>query len=109
MQLDVDGLGAGQDRVGAVVLVEGREDGYLVAWVQGREHRAHHGLGAAAGDHKLRAWVDVKPGVALELGRQRLAGVLRAPGDGVLVRAGGRHLGQALGDGLGRIEVREAL
>ena len=43
------------------------------------------------------------------LGGKGLAEVLRAPGEGVLVRAGVRHLGQAVGDRGGRVEVGESL
>ena len=40
---------------------------------------------------------------------QRLAEVLRAPGDGVLVEILVGDLGQAVQNSLGRVEVREAL
>lgn len=41
--------------------------------------------------------------------RQRLPEVLGAPGDGVLVGTLMGHLGQPVQDGLGRVEVGEAL
>ena len=105
----VDGLGLAQDGVGAVVLVEGREHDHLVAGVAHGVHRAHHGLGAAAGHHDVAVGVDVDAHEAALLGGERLAEVLRTPGEGVLVRPLVGHLRQAVEQGLGRVEVGEAL
>ena len=105
----VDGLGVAQDRVGAVVLVEGREHDDLVAGVAHGVHGAHHGLGAAAGDDDVLVGVDVDAHEAALLGGERLAEVLRAPGEGVLVRALVGDLRQAVEELLGRVKVGETL
>ena len=108
----VDGLGTRKDRVGAVVLVERREDDDLIAGVRDRHHGGHHGLGGAAGDYDVLVGVDRHAHKVLLLGRERLAHGLGAPGDGVLVieRLGvGRDGAEALEQLRRRVEVREAL
>ena len=105
----VDGLGVAQNRVGAVVLIEGREHHDLVAGVAHGVHGAHHGLGAAAGDDDVLVGVDVDAHEAALLGGERLTEVLRAPGEGVLVRALVGDLRQAVEELLGRVEVGETL
>ena len=60
---------AGQDRVGAVVLVVGLEHDDLVARVEQPEHGGHHRLGRAAGDGDLGLGIDRAP--AGELARRR--------------------------------------
>ena len=52
-QPDVFRLGAGEDRVGAVVLVERLEDDHLVARIDARQHRRHHRFGRSAADRDL--------------------------------------------------------
>ena len=96
----VDGLGTRKDRVGAVVLVERREDDDLVAGVRDRHHGGHHGLGGAAGDHDILVGVDRHAHKVLLLCCERLAHGLGAPGDGVLVI---ERLGVA-GDGAQAVE-----
>ena len=81
----VDGLGTRKDRVGAVVLVERREDDDLVAGVGDRHHGSHHGLGGAASDHDVLVGVDRYAHEVLLFGGKRLAHGLGAPGYGVLV------------------------
>ena len=111
VERDVARDGAGQDRVGAVVLVERLEDDDLVARVEQPEHRRDHRLGRAAGDGDLGLRVDGAP--AREVPRRRrgdrVAQRLRAPGDRVLVDVGVDGLGDRVLE-LGRAgEVREAL
>ena len=104
--------GAGEDRVGSVVLVVRLEDDDLVARVQQPEHGGHHRLGRAAGDGHLGLGIDRAPAgeMAGGRGRDRVAQRLAAPGDRVLVdvvahgRRGGvlelgraREVGEALG------------
>ena len=96
----VDGLGPRKDRVGAVVLVERREDDDLVAGVCDRHHGGHHCLGGAAGDHDVLIGVDRHAHKVLLLGGKRLAHGLGAPSDGVLMV---ERLGVA-GDGAQAIE-----
>ena len=109
MQLDVGGLGAAEDRVGTVVLVERGEDDDAVAGVRDGHDRAHHGLGGAAGDHDLRLGVDVEAHARRLLGGERGAEIGRAPGNGVLVGPGVGDLGKPVEDGARRVEVGEAL
>ena len=103
-----DRLRPGEERVGAVVLVEGLEDDDLVAGVDQGEHGRHHALGRAAADG------DVLVGVAGDaVERPDLAAIAcrRAapPGDGVLVEAVlDRPAGGVL-DLLRRLEVGHAL
>ena len=112
VQRDVAGDGSGQDRVGAVVLIERLEDDHLVARVEQPEHRRDHPLGRTAGHRDLRLRIDHPAGV--EAGGLRCDGIaerLRAPGDRVLVHVridrggGGRfqlrrtgEVGKALGE-----------
>ena len=108
----IDGLGAREDGVGAVVLIKRREDDDLVAGVRDRHHGGHHGLGGAAGDHDVLVGVDRHTHKVLLLGRERLTHGLRAPRDGVLMveRLGvGRDGAKALEQLRRGIEVREAL
>ena len=81
----VDGLRTRKDRVGAVVLVERREDDDLVAGVCDRHHGGHHGLGGAAGDYNILVGVHRHAHKMLLLGGKCLTHGLGAPGDGVLV------------------------
>ena len=108
----VDGLGTRKDRVGAVVLIERREDDDLVAGVRDRHHGGHHGLGGAAGDYDILVGVHRHAHKVLLFGGERLAHGLGAPGDGVLVieRLGVAGYGAEAIEQLRRgIEVREAL
>ena len=108
----IDGLGARENRVGTVVLVERREDDNLVSGVRNRHHGGHHGLGGAACDYDVLVGVDRHAHKVLLLGRERLAHGLGAPSDGVLVieRLGvGRDGAEALEQPRRRIEVGEAL
>ena len=108
----IDGLGARENRVGTVVLVERREDNDLVSGVRNRHHGGHHGLGGAACDYDVLVGVDRHAHKVLLLGRERLAHGLGAPSDGVLVieRLGvGRDGAEALEQPRRRIEVGEAL
>ena len=108
----IDGLSAREDRVGAVVLVERREDDDLVSGVRNRHHGGHHGLGRAACDYDVLVGVDRHAHKVLLLGGERLAHGLGAPSDGVLVieRLGvGRDGAETLEQLCRGIEVREAL
>ena len=105
----IDGLGAGEDGVSAVVLIEGGEHDDLVTGIGDGHHGAHHSLGGAAGGHDLAIGVDGAAHVMALLFRQRLPEVLSAPGDGVLVGAFVGHLRQTVQNGLGRVKVGEAL
>ena len=100
VQRHVDGLSAREDRVGAVVLVERREDDDLVSGVRNRHHGGHHGLGGAACDYDIFVGVDRHAHKVLLLGGKRLTHGLGAPGDGVLVI---ERLGVA-GDGAQAVE-----
>ena len=108
----IDGLSARENRVGAVVLVERREDDDLVSGVCDRHHGGHHGLGGAACDYDVLVGVDRHAHKVFLLGRECLAHGLGAPSDGVLVieRLGvSRDGAEALEQLCRRIEVREAL
>ena len=109
IQRHIDRLRAGEDRIRAVVLIERGEDHDLVAGVGDGHHRGHHGLGTAAGDDDLAVRVDLVAHQAGLLRGERLAEVLRAPGDGVLVEVLVRYLRETVGDLLGRLKVGEAL
>ena len=82
------GVGAGEDAVGPVVLVERLREDHLVAGVDQREQGDEHRLGAAAGDGDLGLGVDVQAEVPAGVLGDRLAEVAGAPGDGVLVDVG---------------------
>ena len=104
-----DRVCAGENRVRAVVFIEGGEHDHLVAGVADGHHGAHHGLRAAAGDENLGIRVDFAAICAPLLAGERLAEVLRAEGHGILMRAFVRHLAQTVGDRLGRRKIRETL
>ena len=108
-QRHINWLCPGQDRVRAVVLVKRREDNDLVPRVRHGHHGGHHRLGAAAGHNDLIVGVNCPAHIAGLLGGQRLAEVLRAPGDGVLVVVLVRDLGQTVQNCFGRVKIREAL
>ena len=104
-----DWFGSGEDRVGGVVLVEGREDDHLVARIAGGHHRDHHGFGAPAGDDEVLIRVDRQPAEAVDLRGERLAEARGAPGDGVLVVRATRGALQGREQLLGRGEVGKTL
>ena len=108
-QRHINWLRPGQDRVRAVVLIKRREDNDLVPRVRHSHHGAHHSLGAAAGHNDLTVGVNCPAHIAGLLGGKRLAEVLRAPGDGVLVVVLVRDLGQPVQNCFGRVKIREAL
>ena len=80
--------GPRENRVRPVVLVERLEDDDLVAGVDGRQHRRHHGLGRAAAHRDLVLGVDGNAVPPRELARHRLAQRLRPPRHRVLVDVG---------------------
>ena len=100
---------AGQNRVGAVVLVERLEDHHFVARIDDGHHRGHHGLGRAAAHGDLLVGADRHAVAARELAGNCLAQRSGAPRHRVLVdvgldggarrvldRLGGRKVGESL-------------
>ncbi len=109
-QTDEARHGAGQDRIGAVVLVHRVEQDDLVAGVEQRQQRGDHRLGRTTGHADLALGVDAPPGIGpADLRSDGTAEVGGAPGDRVLVEVGvERRLGcllQLVGAG----EVGKAL
>ena len=105
----IDRLCARQDGIRAVVFVERGENDDLVARIGDGHHRRHHRLGAAAGRDNLSVRVDLPAHTARLLGGERLAEVLRAPGDGILMKILIGDLRHAVENLLRRFKVREAL
>ena len=105
----IDRLCARQDGIRAVVFVERGENDDLVARIGDGHHRRHHRLGAAAGRDDLGVRVDLPAHTARLLGGERLAEVLRAPGDGILMKILIGDLRHAVEDLLRRFKVRKAL
>ena len=110
VQRHVDRPRAGEDRVRAVVLVEGRENNHRVARVAHGHDGHEHCLRPAAGGDHVSVRVDLQthePGLFLGQGLPEGG---RAPGDGVLVVISVRHLaGGGLEQCGRRVEVGEAL
>ncbi len=104
-----DGLAVGHDGLGPVVFKVGGEHDDLIPRVGEGEDGIHHGLGGADGDHHIGFRVQVQAHEMAALFGQGLAEVGGAHGDGILMGADGAHLGQPVGHGLGRVEIREAL
>ena len=104
-------MGSAPERMASapVVLIEGAEYDHLVPGAAHRHHGGHHGFGAAAGDQHLGVRVPRAAGGPAVLVRQGLPQVLGSIGDGVLVGALIGHLGQAVQQGTGRVEVGVAL
>ena len=71
------GVGAGQDAVGPVVLVERLRQDHLVARIDQREQRDQHRLGAAAGDGDLGLGIDPQSQVPIGMLGDRLAQLVR--------------------------------
>ena len=90
-------------------LVERREDHHLVAGVADGHHRAHHRLGAAAGDENLGIRINRSAVGTPLLAGEGFAEVLRAEGYGILMRTFVRDFAQTISDGLGRRKIRETL
>ena len=105
----IDRLCAGQDGIRTVVLVKRGENDNLVARIGDCHHRSHHRLGAAAGRDDFGVRVDPAAHEIGLLGGQRLAEVLRTPGDGILVVILVGHLRQTVEQLLRRLKVRETL
>ncbi len=109
MKLHKPRAGPGEDRVRAIVLVEGLEDDHLVARVRHREHRGDHGFGGSAADGNLAFRVDLQPLPGLHLTGDGLPQAPGAPGDGVLVHVGRDGFPGGLLDFLRGGEVGEPL
>ena len=105
----IDRLCAGQDGIRTVVLVKRGENDNLVARIGDCHHRSHHRLCAAAGRDDFGVRVDPAAHEIGLLGGQRLAEVLRTPGDGILVVILVGHLRQTVEQLLRRLKVRETL
>ena len=105
----INRLRTGQDGIRTVVLVKRGENDNLVARIGHRHHRSHHRLGAAAGRDNFGVRVDPAAHEIGLLGGQRLAEVLRTPGDGILVVILVGHLRQTVEQLLRRLKVRETL
>ena len=105
----INRLCAGQDGIRTVVFVKRGENDNLVARIGDCHHRSHHRLGAAAGRDDFGVRVDPAAHEIGLLGGQRLAEVLRTPGNGILVVILVGHLRQTVEQLLRRLEVREAL
>ena len=108
-QLDVHRFGPAQDGVGAVVLVERREDDHPVARLANGHHRRHHGFGAATRDDHIGVGVQRQPHVVALFRGQCLPEVRRTPGDRVLMRAFQGRACRGLAECERRVEVREPL
>ncbi len=76
---------AGQDHVGAVVLIERLEDDHLVTRIDHREHRRDHRLGGATGHGDVAIRIAFEPIVGARLVGDRAAEVGRTMRDRVLV------------------------
>ena len=100
---------AGENGIRTVILIERREDDDLVAGVADGHHRAHHRLGAAAGDENLGIRINRSAVGTSLLAGEGFAEVFRAEGHGILMRAFVRDFAQAVGDGLGRRKIRKTL
>ena len=105
----INRLCAGQNGIRTVVLVKRGENDNLVTRIGDRHHRSHHRLGAAAGRNDLGVRVDPAAHEIGLLGGQRLAEVLRTPGNGILVVILVGHLRQTVEQLLRRLKVRETL
>ena len=108
-QRDINRLGAGEDRIRAVILIEGREDRHFVPRVGDGHHRRHHRFGAAAGDDRLLLRIQFKAHERGLLAAQRFPRIRSAPGDGILMKGLVRDFLQPLQDRPGRIKIRKAL
>ena len=108
-QRNVDGLCPGENGIRPVIFIEGREHHHPVARVADGHHGAHHGFGAAAGHHDLLVRVNGPADGLPLLFRHRLPEVLRAKGDGILVRPLFGGTGQRVCNFLGRVKIREPL
>ena len=84
--------GAGEKRVGTVILVKRLEDDHFVAGIDDGHHRGHHGFGGAAANGDFALGIDANALGAFEFLDDGVAQALGAPGDGVLV--------DVVGDGL---------
>ena len=104
-----DGLAVRHDGLGPVVFKVGGEHDDLIPRVGEGENGIHHGLGGADGDHHIGVRVQVQAHEMAAFFGQGLAEVGGAHGNGILMGADGADLGQPVGDGLGRIEIRIAL
>ncbi len=105
----INRLRTAQDRVRTVVLIKRREDDNLIPRVRYRHHSGHHRLGTAAGYDDLTVRVDGAAHVVRLLCSQRLAEILCAPSDGILVVILMGDLGQTVQNFLRRVKIRKPL
>ena len=100
---------AGENGIRTVIFIEGGEDDDFVAGIADGHHRAHHRLGAAAGDENLGIRINGSAVGTPLLAGEGFAEVLRAEGYGILMRAFIGDFAQTISDGLGRRKIRKTL
>ena len=75
----IDRLCVGEDRVCAVVFIEGREYDDFIPGVCDGHHCRHHSFGASAGNNYLTVWVDIESHKTRLLFSKRFTKILSAP------------------------------
>ncbi len=106
---DEDGLGAGDDAAGPVVLVERLEDDHLIPGVQDRQERREHRLGRAAADGHVPLGIDLHAVALRVFVGDGAAEPRRAPRDRVLMEVAVDRSVCRRDQLRGRREVRHAL
>ena len=103
--MHVSGFSAADDRVGAVVFVEGFKNDHFIARIDDGHQRVDHAFRGAAAHRDLTLGVDLDAQESLRLVRQGVAKTFRAPRNCVLVDVGENGVRGGLLEHFGRGKV----
>jgi len=101
--------GAGEDRVRAVIFVEGLEDHGFITRIDDGHHGGHHRFRGAAANGDFALGIDGDALSAREFFDDGVAQGFRAPGDGVLIDVVGDGLARGFLDFFGRGKIGKSL
>ena len=98
-----------KNRIRRIVLVKRREQNHLIAQIADRHHRSHHRFSTAASNHNFFLRIVTQPAKMELLVAQRLAEILCAKSNRILVRTRQSHFRKTLRKRLRRVKIRESL
>jgi hypothetical protein len=109
LQFDEARSSPGENRVRAIIFVEGLEDHHFIAGIDDGHHRGHHRFGRAAANGDFAFGIDLNSLHAPEFFGDGIAEIFGAPGDGVLIDVRGDGHARRFFDFFRGGEIRKAL
>ena len=108
-QLNVAWSGSRNDRVGTVILIERFENDDFVTRINNRQQHINHGFRRTARDGDLALGIDVDAHEFFRLINQRVAEILGAPGDRILIDIGEYRVRSRLLEYVGSRKIGKSL